>query len=105
MTRGRGGEPRRFLNRFRTARKPLAIYQNREIYADSPAYAVYLAGCKELTFHLLGTPEIDDTFSTWLAEADRISPVSMTALRSPLELELGAQRRKLEDRMPGVPTA
>src|SRR5580698_5077972 len=48
-------ETRFFLKRFRTARKPLAIYQNREPYPDSPTYSVYLAGCKELTFHLLGT--------------------------------------------------
>src|SRR3984957_12099868 len=51
-------ETRFFLKRFRTARKPLAIYQNREPYPDSPTYAVYLAGCRELTFHLLGTTEI-----------------------------------------------
>ena len=37
---------RRFLKRFRTARKPLVIYQNRELYADSPMYSVYLAGCR-----------------------------------------------------------
>ena len=47
-----------------------------------PTYAVYLAGCRELTFHLLGTTEIDDTFSTRVAEADRISPVAMNAVRS-----------------------
>ena len=67
-------ETARLLRRFRTARKPLAIYQTREAYPGSPAYAVYLAGCRELTFHLLGTTEIDDTFSTRLAEADRILP-------------------------------
>ena len=96
---------RRFLKRFRTARKPLIIYQNREVYADSPMYSVYLAGCRELTFHLLGTTEIDDTFSTRLAEADRISPVAMNAVRSALEREVGEQALRMEDRMTVLATA
>ena len=100
-------DTKRFLRRFRTARKPLVIYQNREAYPDSPAYAVYLAGCKELTFHLLGTTEIDDTFATRLAESDKISPVAMSAVRSALEREVDklTQRladRKLVDRAKGV---
>ena len=95
----------RFLHRFRTARKPLAIYQNRETYPDSPAYQVYLAGCRELTFHLLGTPEIDETFSTRLAEADRISPTVMNSVRSALEREVGEQALALEDRMTILATA
>ena len=98
-------ETRRFLKRFRTARKPLAIYQTREAYPGSPAYAVYLAGCKELTFHLLGTTEIDDTFSTRVAEADRISPVAMNAVRSALEREVGEQALRMEDRMTVLATA
>jgi biopolymer transport protein TolQ len=98
-------ETRRFLKRFRTARKPLAIYQNREPYPDSPTYAVYMAGCRELTFHLLGTTEIDDTFSTRLAEADRISPVAMNAVRSALEREVGEQALRMEDRMTVLATA
>jgi len=98
-------ETRRFLKRFRTARKPLAIYQNKEPYPDSPSYAVYLAGCRELTFHLLGTTEIDDTFSTRVAEADRISPVAMNAVRSALEREVGEQALRMEDRMTVLATA
>jgi biopolymer transport protein ExbB/TolQ len=98
-------ETRRFLRRFRTARKPLAIYQNREFYPDSPTYAVYLAGCKELTFHLLGTTEIDDTFSTRLAESDKISSVAMNAVRSALEREVGEQALRMEDRMAVLATA
>jgi biopolymer transport protein TolQ len=105
MIRRAKRETRRFLKRFRTARKPLAIYQNREVYPDCPTYAVYLAGCKELTFHLLGTTEIDDTFSTRLAEADRISPVAMNAVRSALEREVGDLALKMEDRMTVLATA
>ncbi len=96
---------RRFLKRFRTARKPLIIYQNREVYPDSPMYAVYLAGCRELTFHLLGTTEIDDTFSTRLSESDRISPVAMNAVRSALEREVGEQALRMENHMTVLATA
>ena len=98
-------ETRRFLKRFRTARKPLAIYQNREVYADSPSYSVYLAGCKELTFHLLGGTEIDETFTQRVADADRISPVAMNAVRSALEREVGEQALRLEDGMTVLATA
>lgn len=98
-------ETSRLLRRFRTARKPLAIYQSREAYAGSPAYAVYLAGCRELTFHLLGTTEIDDTFSSRLAEAERISPTAMNSVRSAMEREVGEQALKLEDRMTVLATA
>jgi biopolymer transport protein TolQ len=98
-------ETGRLLRRFRTARKPLAIYQTRETYTGSPAYAVYLAGCRELTFHLLGTTEIDDTFSSRLAEADKISPTAMNSVRSAMEREVGEQALKLEDRMTVLATA
>jgi biopolymer transport protein ExbB/TolQ len=64
-----------------------------------------MAGCRELTFHLLGTTEIDDTFSTRLAEADRISPVAMNAVRSALEREVGEQALRMEDRMTVLATA
>jgi biopolymer transport protein TolQ len=105
MVRRARAETARFLKRFRTARKPLAIYQTREAYPDSPAYHVYMAGCKELTFHLLGTPELDDTFSSRLAEADRISNVAMNAVRSSLEREVGEQALRMEDRMTVLATA
>jgi biopolymer transport protein TolQ len=98
-------ETSRLLRRFRTARKPLAIYQSREAYPGAPAYAVYLAGCRELTFHLLGTTEIDDTFSSRLAEADKISPTAMNSVRSAMEREVGEQALKLEDRMTVLATA
>ena len=105
MVRRARAETRRFLRRFRTARKPLAIYQNKEFYPDSPAYLVYLAGCKELTFHLLGTTELDDTFATRVAEADRISAVAMNSVRSALEREVGEQALGMEDRMTVLATA
>src|SRR5471032_694650 len=105
MARCAKKDTRFFLKRFRTARKPLAIYMNREPYPDSPTYAVYMAGCKELCFHLLGTTEIDDTFSQRVAEADKISPTAMNAVRSALEREVGEQALAMEDRMTVLATA
>jgi biopolymer transport protein ExbB/TolQ len=105
MVRRAKRETAQFLRRFRTARKPLAIYQNRETYPGSPAYHVYLAGCRELTFHLLGTTEIDDTFATRLAESDKISPIAMTSVRSALEREVGEQALRLDERMTVLATA
>jgi len=105
MIRRAKRETLRFLRRFRAVRKPLLIYQNREAYPESPSYSVYLAGCKELTFHLLGTPEIDDTFTQRVAEADRISSVAMNAVRSALEREVGEQALRMEDRMTVLATA
>ena len=105
MVRRARRETARFLRRFRLARKPLAIYQTREAYPGSPAYAVYLAGCRELTFHLLGTTEIDETFGSRLSEADRISAVAMNSVRSTLEREVGEQALKMEDRMTILATA
>jgi len=105
MIRRAKHETGRFLRRFRTIRKPLAVYQNRESYPECPAFAVYLAGCRELTFHLLGTTELDDTFSTRVAEADRISSIAMNSVRSALEREVGEQALKMEDRMTILATA
>ena len=105
MIRRAKKETRRFLKRFRTARKPLAIYQNREAIPIRRPMRSIMAGCRELTFHLLGTTEIDEPFRTRLAEADRISPVAMNAVRSALEREVGEQALAMEDRMTVLATA
>lgn len=97
MIRKARGETRRFLRRFRTGKQPLSVYQNREAYHNSPMYAVYAAGCKELVFHL--GPDIDDDFPM------RISPVAMNAVRSAMEREVGEQALQMEDRMTVLATA
>lgn len=98
-------ETRRFLRRFRSSRKPLAIFQNRENYTGAPVYAVYLAGCKELSFYLLGSTELDETYSTRVAESDRVSAVAMNGVRAALERAVGEQALRLEDRMAVLATA
>lgn len=90
---------RAFLKKFRASRKPLNLFQSRESYPDSPAFAVYQAGCKELSYHLLGSDDIDETFSARLLQAEKVSAVAMTAVRSAMEREVGEQALKLEHQM------
>ncbi len=52
-------QTRRFLFKFRSSRKPLQVFLSRESFAGSPAYAVYVAGCRELCFHLVGNYRLD----------------------------------------------
>jgi biopolymer transport protein ExbB/TolQ len=96
---------RAFLKKFRATRKPLNLFQARERYEEAPAYAVYLAGCRELSYHLLGTEELDETFGARLLESDKISPVAMAAVKSAMEREVGEQALLLEDRMILLATA
>lgn len=105
MIRQAKADTRRFLRRFRSSRKPLTILQTREVYPDSPAYQVYVAGCEELCFYLLGSTEIDDTFAKRVIEARPVSAVAMSAVRSAMEREVGEQALKLEDRMTVLATA
>ena len=100
------GRPRSSCGASRTARKAAGpLPRIASPIPARPAYHVYLAGCRELTFHLLGTTEIDDTFATRLAEADKISPIAMTSVRSALEREVGEQALRLEERMTVLATA
>ena len=98
-------ETDRFLKKFRSNRKPLRLYQARERFEGSPAFAVYLAGCQELTYHLLGSDEIDETFSSRLAEAGKVPTTALSAIRSAMEREVGIQGLALEDQMILLATA
>src|SRR4051812_10127168 len=53
---------RTFLDKFRADRQPLNLYTERARFEGAPAFSVYRAGCKELTFQLLGSAEVDETF-------------------------------------------
>lgn len=95
----------RFLKKFRASRKPLQVFLSRESFVGSPAYAVYVAGCRELCYHLLGSSELDETSAARLAEAERISPGAMAHIESALEREVGSQALRLERGMIVLATA
>jgi biopolymer transport protein TolQ len=94
-----------FLKKFRASRKPLGIYESRTRFPGSPAYAVYIAGCKEMSYHLLGSDEIDETFNARLAESRKLPPVLMSSVKSAMERTVGEQALLLEDRMILLATA
>ena len=94
-----------FLERFRTDRQPLRLYESRMPFPGTPMYAVYRAGCRELTFHLLGSSEVDETFRARLEDAPKIAPAQMRAVTSAMERAVGESALKLESQMILLATA
>ena len=79
----------RFLAAFRQDRQPLRLFEKNARFPGSPVFNVYRAGCEEMTFHLLGSPEVDDTFRARLGIADKISPAQMGAVNAAMERAVG----------------
>ena len=98
-------QARNFLELFRTDRQPLRLYENRARYDGTPIFSVYRAGCKELTLHLLGSPEVDETFRARLEVATPINPAQMKAVTSAMERAVGENALKLESQMILLATA
>jgi biopolymer transport protein ExbB/TolQ len=90
---------RRFLKDFRADRRLLRLYELRTPYRGSTLNSVYRAGCRELTFHLLGSPEVDETFAARLDGAERISPTQMRAVNAAMERAVGETSLQLEGKM------
>ena len=63
-----------FLKRFRAERQPLKLFTERARFDGTPIFAVYKAGCRELTFQLLGSAEVDETFRARLEIAQQNLP-------------------------------
>ncbi len=94
-----------FLARFRAHRQPLRIYEERERYEGAPVFQVYKAGCRELTFQLLGSAEVDETFRARLEDAPLISPAQMRVVQTAMERAVGENALKLEAQMILLATA
>ena len=94
-----------FLELFRTDRQPLRIYTDRVRFEGAPVFTVYKAGCKELTFQLLGSAEVDETFRARLDIAQRISPSQMRVVTSAMERAVGESALRLESQMILLATA
>lgn len=97
-------QSRHFLERFRTDRQPLRLYENRARFEGTPLFEVYRAGCRELTFHLLGSPEVDETFRARLDGA-KVSPSQMRAVEAAMERAVGESALALESQMILLATA
>ncbi|MDR1304849.1 MAG: MotA/TolQ/ExbB proton channel family protein [Verrucomicrobiales bacterium] len=98
-------ENRLFIRRYRNSRVPLDLYRDPRRYAVSPAAAVYRAGAAELSFNLLGSTEVDETFSARLQTASPIDRVAMSSVRSALERAVSEEGLKMEAQLILLATA
>src|SRR5947207_10747178 len=76
----------RFRAAFRKDRQPLRLFENRAVFPGAPLFSVYRAGCEEMTFQLLGSAEVDETFKARLGIAEKIAPAQMHADRKSTRL-------------------
>ena len=94
-----------FLDLFRSHRRPLHLYESQLRFDGSPLFSVYRAGCRELTFQLLGSQEVDETFRARLEDSPRISPAQARVVTTAMERAVGETALKLEGRMILLATA
>ena len=94
-----------FIDRFRADRQPLNLFTERARFEGAPVFSVYRAGCKELTFQLLGSSEVDETFRARLETAPRITPAQMRVVTSAMERAVGETALRLEGQMIVLATA
>lgn len=94
-----------FLQLFRADRQPLRIYTDRLRFEGAPVFAVYKAGCRELTFQLLGSAEVDETFRARLDIAQKVSPAQMRVVTTAMERAVGETALKIESQMIVLATA
>src|SRR4051812_13678883 len=95
----------RFHAAFKKDRQPLRLFENNARFPGSPLFNVYRAGCEELTFHLLGSPEVDETFRARLEGAEKITPAQMGAVKVAMERAVGETALQLESQMILLATA
>ena len=95
----------RFRAAFRKDRQPLRLFENHANFPGAPLFNVYRAGCEEMTFQLLGSAEVDETFRARLGIADKITPAQMHAVNAAMERAVGETALGLESQMILLATA
>ena len=95
----------RFRAAFRQDRQPLRLFEKNARFAGSPNFNVYRAGCQEVTFQMLGSAEVDETFRARLDISDKISPAQMHAVNAAMERAVGETALELESQMILLATA
>src|SRR5437588_6369788 len=95
----------RFRAAFRKDRQPLRLFENHARFPGAPLFSVYRAGCEEMTFQLLGSAEVDETFRARLGIADKITPAQMHAVNAAMERAVGETALGLESQMILLATA
>src|SRR6188474_1896833 len=94
-----------FRAAFRKDRQPLRLFENQASFPGAPLFNVYRAGCEEMTFQLLGSAEVDETFKARLGIAEKIAPAQMHAVNAAMERAVGETALKLESQMILLATA
>jgi biopolymer transport protein ExbB/TolQ len=95
----------RFTAAFRQDRQPFRLFEKNARFLGSANFNVYRAGCNEMAFHLLGSPEVDETFRGRLEIADKISPAQMGSVNAAMERAVGETALALESQMILLATA
>ena len=94
-----------FLEQFRADRLPLRMYESGHAYDGAPIFEVYHAGCQEMTFHLLGSTEVDETFHSRLEIAEKVTPAQLRAVSAVMERAVGEEALRLESQLILLSTA
>ena len=94
-----------FLELFRQDRFPLRVYGDGLSFEGAPVFSVYLAGCHELAYQLLGAAEVDETFASRLEGAGKITPAQMRVVAVAMERAVGESALLLESLMIILATA
>ncbi len=95
----------RFLAAFRADRNPLRLFSDQARFDGAPVFSVYRMGCREMTFQLLGSAEVDESFRGRLELASKISPAQMRVVDSAMERGVGEAALRLESQMILLATA
>lgn len=95
----------RFLHFFHRDREPLRAYASGIAFEGSNLYEIYEAGASELCFQMLGSVDVDDSFTSRLAVADKITPAQLRAVQAAMERAVGESALRMESQMIVLSTA
>ena len=91
-----------FIERLNGSPHVLAVYQDEQKFENSPRWAVYLAGCRELAYYLIGSDKLDRNFAMRLRAAGRITPSQMAAVSRAMQHRAGESALDMESMHPPV---
>jgi biopolymer transport protein ExbB/TolQ len=95
----------RFQELFHEDRQPLRIFESRVALHGSNIFEISEAGADELCFQMLGSTEVDESFSSRLKSAEKISPAQMRSVQAAMERAVGESALRLESQMIVLSTA
>jgi biopolymer transport protein TolQ len=84
---------------------PLALFQEGDHHPLSPMFMAYFNGCREMAFYLLGSDEVDGSFSERLQKAGRITTSEMAMVREAMDRCTHTAAVRLENGLGVVATA